>query len=287
MEEGLTDPVRVFIKNEPHTKKKIAEGRFRLISSVSVLDQLVEKFFSVLQNETEIFEVTEHPSLPGLGICQRHLEVLQTRLPPAFVSTDVSGWDFSVQDWELEAEAEDRIRLCSAAGRLAQLIRNRYYCIINKVFVLSDGTVYVPPPGIQASGCYNTSSTNSRIRFRLALLTGATEAFTMGDDCLEVRSDSEPVAVEKYAVYGRILTDWQPSTPELYEFCSHRISNEGEVRHAPLQTPRSVYRYLEGQRTEQTLEQLRSFIRFLSDEEKERIEEVIMRFGMPHKNGEK
>ena len=40
---GLCDPIRVFVKNEPHSSKKLEEGRVRLIMSVSIVDQLVER----------------------------------------------------------------------------------------------------------------------------------------------------------------------------------------------------------------------------------------------------
>jgi len=36
---GFLDPVRVFVKDEPHKKAKAIEGRHRLIMSVSIVDK--------------------------------------------------------------------------------------------------------------------------------------------------------------------------------------------------------------------------------------------------------
>ena len=39
---GLVDPSMVFIKNEPHPKRKVLKGAYRCINPVSLVDQLVE-----------------------------------------------------------------------------------------------------------------------------------------------------------------------------------------------------------------------------------------------------
>lgn len=39
----LVDPVRFFVKNEPHSVDKVLNRRFRLISSFSVVDSIVQR----------------------------------------------------------------------------------------------------------------------------------------------------------------------------------------------------------------------------------------------------
>lgn len=43
MDYNLVDPVRLFVKNEPHASSKFKTGKMRLISSVSIVDQLIER----------------------------------------------------------------------------------------------------------------------------------------------------------------------------------------------------------------------------------------------------
>jgi mRNA-degrading endonuclease RelE of RelBE toxin-antitoxin system len=68
VEWGLVDPVRVFVKNELHSTKKVRQGRYRLIMSISVVDQLVDRVFSTEQNSEEIRHWKHIPSKPGMGL---------------------------------------------------------------------------------------------------------------------------------------------------------------------------------------------------------------------------
>jgi len=218
---GFCDPVRIFVKNEPHNKQKIQEKRFRLISSISLVDQLVERYLFGIQNFIELRSWRSIPSAPGLGFADEDAQFLwdahwadlqEGRL----VEADVSGWDWTVQGWELEAEAEMRIRLCDASGAFAQAMRARIQCLSLSVFMLSDGVFYAQTqPGIMKSGSYLTSSGNSRIRVLVAALIGAA-ARAMGDDTLETFVEN---AKEKYAALGHKVKDYRVCDEE-FEFCS-------------------------------------------------------------------
>lgn len=41
--EMEADDIKVFVKQEPHSWEKISEGRFRLISAVSMVDTMVDR----------------------------------------------------------------------------------------------------------------------------------------------------------------------------------------------------------------------------------------------------
>lgn len=237
VELGYCDPVRLFVKQEPHAMRKIKEGRFRLISSVSLVDQLVERLIFGPQNQLEIQRWRNIPSKPGMGLSLyeqaisiwRELQTYHDQHPAA--EADISGFDWSVQSWELWADLAIRIELGDFESKLRKAAMSRFYCFMNSVFQLSDGTLVEQGlPGLMKSGSYCTSSTNSRIRCLMAELIGAPWCIAMGDDSVEgyVRG-----AKERYLELGHRCKDYIPceTDPEgalrRVNFCSHELSEEG------------------------------------------------------------
>jgi len=64
VEKRMADPVRFFVKNEPHPMRKLINKRFRLIGSVSLVDQNVERLLFTEQNKAEIADYINTPSMP-------------------------------------------------------------------------------------------------------------------------------------------------------------------------------------------------------------------------------
>lgn len=244
-ESGLADPVRLFIKNEPHPKAKVDTGRLRLISSRSLVDELVERVVFGALNELEIEKWTTIPSKPGMGLSQdEQVAELNSYLDSLGRSTlrssDVSGWDWNVKGWCFEMDAERRIRQTNAGptSMWARLARNVMYCLARSVFVLSDGRMFAQlQPGIMKSGSYLTSSSNSAMRVMLARLVGAEWCFAMGDDAVESCVEG---AVGRYEEYGFRITGYSDD-PE-YEFCSHRFVRSGIA--IPLNGWKGLFRLL-------------------------------------------
>jgi len=54
---GLCDPVRLFIKQEPHPFRKVRTGRLRLISSVSLSDHTLQSAHLGIQNLISIIRL--------------------------------------------------------------------------------------------------------------------------------------------------------------------------------------------------------------------------------------
>ncbi|UXD79163.1 polyprotein P2ab, partial [Xufa yellow dwarf virus] len=252
---GLCDPVRLFVKQEPHPKRKLREGRFRLISSVSLIDQLVERVLFGYQNSLEIATWKTCPSKPGMGLSVpeqakaiwEYAEYRHTRAPAA--EADISGFDWSVQVWELMADVEMRIQLGDFSPKVERAARNRFICLANSVFQLSDGTLISQGlPGLMKSGSYCTSSSNSRIRCLMAKLIGSEWAMAMGDDSVEGWVEN---AKEKYLALGHTCKDYIACETEItrkgrklrrFNFCSHEISSQG----AFLTTwEKTLFRFLE------------------------------------------
>lgn len=260
VECGMCDPVRLFVKNEPHTQLKISQGRFRLISSVSLVDQLVERLLFGPQNSIEIDLWDKIPSKPGMGLSLASqassiwsdLKYKHTLCPAA--EADISGFDWSVQDWELAADVVMRIQLGGFKGKIARAAINRFRCLSNAVFQLSNGTLIEQGlPGLMKSGSYCTSSSNSRIRCLMAELIGAPWYIAMGDDSVEGFVSE---ARQAYGALGHLCKDYIPcemsSSGALkgVNFCSHKLEEDSFY----LTTwPKSLYRYLSGNMREDDL----------------------------------
>jgi len=197
---GLCDPIRVFIKNEPHSLKKLREGRLRLIMSVSIVDQLVERVLCSELNSREIACFHRLPVKPGMGFSKEKVDLVGSYLDTFknIVSSDVSGWDWSVSADELRFDALRRVYAAgvSTDHPYARALLARAVCLSRSVITFSDGTMLAQRwDGVQKSGSYNTSSGNSWIRVAAALYSGAGDVCAMGDDCLDDGTDLNQMAL--------------------------------------------------------------------------------------------
>lgn len=242
---GAVDPVRSFIKREPHSRRKFRSKRWRLIFAVSIVDQLVERILCSKQNKTEILNWNTCPSAPGLSLSkddelsQLYQRVMDLAQRKRFAEADVTGWDWSMKEWELKLEAEMRIELGNLSPLAATIMRARFHCVSRSVYAFPDGDMFIlPGGGVQLSGTYNTSSTNSRIRVLVALLAGADWAVAMGDDSVESYS---PTAEVKYKELGHPLKMYV-ERKDSFEFCSMQF--EDGVAY-PVDGTKTLYRLIE------------------------------------------
>lgn len=223
---GFCDPIRVFVKNELHSREKVAQGRMRLIMSVSLVDQLVERVINSAQNKLEILSWQHIPSKPGMGLDDESLASLERQIKSMKnpLSSDVSGFDWSVsQEW-LDFDARVRQQLTCEPF---DLHLKRSWCLGNSLLVFSDGVVWKQTlPGVQKSGSYNTSSTNSRIRAALARevaarVDGVGACIAMGDDAVEDSAIQELAPI--YLEYGFRLKEVSRDI----EFCAYAFNLKG------------------------------------------------------------
>jgi hypothetical protein len=240
---NFCDPVRVFIKSEPHSTNKVNQDRWRLIFAVSVVDQVIERLLCGDQNKKEISTWKTHPSAPGIGLSDdkqlAEFYEIVSKLGHDKAEADVTGYDWSVQEWELDWEADMRIRLGNMSGSSARIMKRRYHCVAHSIYAMPGGKlVMLKVPGVQLSGCYNTSSTNSRIRVLLAYLVGAKWARAMGDDCVEEFVQN---AREKYAALGHPLKMYEKRS-DSFEFCSQIFTPEGTW---PVDGTKTLFRLIE------------------------------------------
>jgi len=108
---GVVDPVKVFVKSEPHKVTKLEEGRVRLICSVSLIDNVIAKLLCSLQNNTEILHQADIPVKPGLGLHDEGLHDINVYVKQHFANAslaeaDVKGWDWSVQQFDFDMDCQ-------------------------------------------------------------------------------------------------------------------------------------------------------------------------------------
>ncbi len=264
--QGYTDPIRIFIKAEPHKLKKMNLKRYRIISSVSVIDQVIDRFLYGEQCESEVMHWNITPSKAGTGLStdeqQQQLYRILKALHPQLVTSDVSGWDWNFKAWQFWAEYIRTLMVwgydfeyaydCAYAPNFAnmtpavKLAWFRTQFLSYNYFGLSDGTLLTHgPPGIQKSGSLKTLSSNSSQRSLLALLVFGEDANAMGDDAIEAwhRSSFDPdLFTAEYLTWGFILTDVKlVKGDEPLDFCSHLLYSDRAV---PANQAKMTFKYL-------------------------------------------
>lgn len=189
-----SDPVRLLIKPEPHKVKKLRDHKYRLISAVSVADQIIDHMLFDEMNEKMIKDHAFIPSKAGwspLGGGWKHIP------KETWVATDKTAWDWTVRMWLVEMVLKVRTALCKTQGTLFEawkdLAAYRYHEMMgNPHYILSNGYVLKQRvPGVQKSGCVNTIADNSlwqwilHARICIEMELPITPIYTMGDDVLQ------------------------------------------------------------------------------------------------------
>lgn len=254
MVAGFRDAVYTFIKDEPHKREKLDAGRLRIISGVSLVDNLVERLLFTRQNKLEIKLNAHLTYKPGMGLHDAGLQALNNWFVKCqkrfkLCSTDVSAWDWSLPEWLVLMERDYRKAVTTNNGAYAHLVNAYYYGICRKVFQLPSGELFAQMiPGIQASGCYNTSSGNSHMRHMLASLvqlklnfdtdeTG--EGCQMGDDALERFLEGME---DVYRGFGFTVKGISVMPEGNFSFCSTSWNNDW--RGKPESWQKTLFRFL-------------------------------------------
>jgi len=231
VEGFFVDPVRLFIKNEPHPEQKILDKRYRLISSLSIVDEIVHSLVFRSQIDLDILCWKSVPSKTGMGLANKEQEDAIFAYVESWInearSSDVSGWDWSVLEWLFDLAKEMMIELSdmSCDPFYITLLDNIFYCISRSVFSTSDGAMYITKIlGIMLSGMPMTAFLNSRMRCIVAKLAGATKMMSMGDDCVDNARE-----FDNYKTMGFRITDTFEPDGKSIHFCSHIITKEGSV----------------------------------------------------------
>lgn len=256
---NLADVHRVFVKNEPHNKRKVNSKAWRLINVCSVVDNLIDRFLFTEQDSIELQNWRTLPSKCGAGLTDEDGEALAQYVAKYNLNleTDMTGWDIRVPFFLLQMEVEARIKLNNACMQWATAARNVTILAAHRVIMTSSGELYTRLiPGGQSSGRKITSSGNSRMRFMLAALVAndfkyTPHAMCQGDDAVEHLPETVPIddyvaAVQKYGPRVKMA---QRCDSSRFGFCSQSFTNGGRVV-TPESPAKMVANYLFGTDTQ-------------------------------------
>lgn len=302
---GLSDPIRIFNKDEPTRADKALNGDWRAIWSVSLIDQLVDR---ILFQQIQTRLTAQWPYLPvqvGIGFSDDMIKdfVRQFRKDSFINSDDTKKWDFCVLEQDLfmcaiiTFRAFDRSPLSAKETRsLYNCVLNRALCISRKLGVLSDGSVFDQMDhthaGIMSSGVFMTAFWNSIIRAEAARIVFRRLSIplvmvkSMGDDCnteADQLVESDRLAKE-YLTLGKLMHFSQVSRPgEPFEFCSQLYDRMTETA-VPTSWPRMLFRLLGKKPSPELLCSYNYELRNLDKALKQKLDDFLFEVGWCLKN---
>lgn len=165
LNEPQSDPIKVFVKQEPHKRSKLEEGRYRLISAVSAVDCFVDRMLFCKFTDIIMENKTSTPCWAGWNPYKGGYRQLWERfVGEETMSVDKSAWDWTCPGWLLYLCLKILLSMMHKAPEWKRtLVINRFICLFERPrFKFSDGyIIYQPDWGIMKSGCYLTLLLNS------------------------------------------------------------------------------------------------------------------------------
>lgn len=210
-----------------------------MISSVSVIDQMVERFFFQAYTDAEGDCYPNLPCKKGIGFSKEHAQMIGDRVytisetlgvPP--VASDVKGWEknFSLQMAEthcdvMKGTATNRGDCQTTLDRVCEWWA---LSLVSTPYVLDDGTLIdYEDLTVQRSGDFLTTSSNSSGRGACAEAVGSVYN-TAGDDCLEWTTKTLDELKEAYAELDVPVRDVETHRKDSFLFCSHRFERQAD-----------------------------------------------------------
>lgn len=160
-----SDPMKVFVKQEPHKREKLLEGRYRLIIGTSIIDTMVDRiiFGPVMQSATNPINALRTPCAIGWSPNKGGWRYIAMHYKDGF-SIDRKAWDWSVTEWQVNMWETFIKNLCIDSPKWwLSMVSRRFTCLFYIAkFSFPDGTLIAQgEPGIMKSGCYLTILLNS------------------------------------------------------------------------------------------------------------------------------
>lgn len=161
----VSDPLNVFVKQEPHKASKLREGRLRLISAVSMVDTMLDRIiFGPLVERVDL-TVARTPCLVGWTPVKGGYHLLNSVFRRRKVlAVDKSAWDWTVRPWVVGAWADFINGLAvHPPDWWRDLVSARFTMLFRHArFQFPDGSFANQPGwGIMKSGCLLTLILNS------------------------------------------------------------------------------------------------------------------------------
>lgn len=228
-----SDPIYAFGKPEPHKINKIREGRYRIISAVSLLDSLCDRllFMPLLTKIKK--SITNTPVAVGWSpIFPVPFHHMMGGHHDSYLAIDKSSWDWTVQPWLLDAVKGVLLEMVSAPSWWRSHVSKRFQHLFgNPVWKFQDGVEIVQAePGIMKSGCYLTiwiNSISQLILHHLAVGMLSIEPgkiLALGDDTIQVLSpEHDNRYVETLSNMGFTIKSHRTKVPEFCGFHFHKF----------------------------------------------------------------
>lgn len=205
------DPLKVFVKQEPHKLEKLKEGRYRLIMGVSLIDTVVDRiiFGEMLRNAASPTNVLRTPCAVGWAPNRGGWRFISLYTHNGF-SIDRKAWDWTVNEWLIQIwEQFIKDMHPDHPSWWSNLVSRRFTCLFYIArFSFPDGQlIQQGTPGIMKSGCLLTLLLNSvgqTVLHCLAQLRLGKDPYdnipiSMGDDTLQRPFNSMELYAEELA----------------------------------------------------------------------------------------
>lgn len=238
----VCDPIKVFIKREPHKAEKVRDERYRIISAVSLVDTMIDRI--LFRNFCDTLHDAEGPASNSFQPLNGGYTWIRRRFHGKRVlSLDKKSWDWTMSEWVIKACLMLILRLAwfddpLFKDRWRRLAQARFTCLYrDAVFQFPDGSkVQQAFWGIQKSGCYLTLVLNSLSQWLMCVAADPeidTEDpflayLSQGDDeSREVPRDVEGY-IKRLQELGCKVKEYHVSEPnESFEFCGFIFPRRG------------------------------------------------------------
>lgn len=261
----VSDPIRLFIKREPHKKSKAVDKRWRLIWGVSLVDNIIDRLLYTIPLQKEIENCASIPSKPGYsfkyGGTDKMVRQYGATRSDKWRSFDAKSFDISAPEWGLRLSRTVTSRLCLTRATNDTLFQKwealsvaRDEACLFGSFVFSNGVVCRKTKAcIQPSGRLTTIKANCMIvvgsRFCYDISKGEVpdpmSIIAMGDDTVQdhIKDPDEFVDYvrEKHGI--TFTVESEPGPFEKQNFCSteFRKLDSGVFVPIPLNWKKNAY----------------------------------------------
>ena len=244
---GCVDPRVPFTKNELHTATKAEAKRWRLIWGVSLIDSLTERVLNDPHNKAIVEAYPrKDPRLNddhigvglghhdgGHGIMCEWLTRAMDVAPPAwqFCSADLSNFDCTVNDKDLEALGQMRARQHELSGKdfgkMCSPMTIGFYANAagNHCMLMGSEVRVLHPRQICASGRDSTSSDQSKTQAMInraaCMRSGRYPYRVLGDDLAALMGESQRESYKEAAEEHLKIVKFFLSSEDRMDFTSH------------------------------------------------------------------
>nr|QRW42888.1 putative replicase [Pafsystermes virus] len=196
------DDIRLFIKSEPHSGEKLRQGRFRLISVLSLEDQVVDRYLFSSWSEADLLHVASSPCKAGWSPLPSGFAAFNAAFPGKVLATDCSSFDWTFPEWTAQLLLDLRLQQCMDPPQwYSNAVRARWAQVLrHSVVRLPDGRRFQQQRwGVMKSGWFRTIHENSGAQWLINALAALRAdiplgtIWTMGDDVILEWDDSYDV----------------------------------------------------------------------------------------------